>query len=104
MLLGSVFTGFISYYLNSYYSGNLLKYTIWQQIKDVLPSFGVAAFMAVAIYPISLTSLSPFVQLTLQLIVGAIIVFVLCELIKLEEYKELKGIAISLKKKLYNNN
>lgn len=104
MLIGSVFTGLIAYYLNSYYSGKLLKYTFWQQIKDVLPSFGIAAIMAMAIYPITIAPFSPFVQLVLQLVAGATITIVLCELTKLEEYIELKGIALSMIKRTKTNN
>lgn len=104
MLIGSVLTGLIAYYLNSYYSGKLLKYTFWQQIKDVLPSFGIAAIMAMAIYPITIAPFSPFVQLVLQLVAGATITIVLCELTKLEEYIELKGIALSMIKRTKTNN
>lgn len=49
MLWGSVLTSFIAYFLNSYYSANLINYPTGEQIKDILPtlltSFVVAAFM-----------------------------------------------------------
>lgn len=103
MLWGSVFTGMFAFYLNSYYSGKLLNYSTTDQVKDILPSFGIAAIMAIITYLVSLLPLSPFILLPLQIIVGAVITIVLCETIKLEEYKELKSIALSAKQKLTGN-
>ena len=103
MLWGSVFTGIFAFYLNSYYSGRFLGYSTTNQVKDILPSFGIAAIMAIITYLVSLLPLSPFILLPLQIIVGAVITIVLCETIKLEEYKELKSIAQSAKQKLTGN-
>lgn len=103
MLWGSVFAGMFAFYLNSYYSGKLLNYSTTDQVKDILPSFGIAVIMAIITYLVSLLPLSPFILLPLQIIVGAVITIVLCEIIKPEEYKELKNIALSAKQKLTGN-
>lgn len=103
MLWGSVFTGIFAFYLNSYYSGKFLGYSTLDQVKDILPSFGIAVIMAIITYLVSLLPLSPFILLPLQIIVGAVITIVLCEIIKPEEYKELKSIALSAKQKLTGN-
>lgn len=100
MLWGSVCTGLFAYYLNSYYSGKFLKYSMLSQIKDIFPSFGVAVIMAIVTYAVSLLPLSPFVLLTLQILVGAISTIILCECLRLEEYKELKGMALSVLRKI----
>ena len=99
MLWGSVITGFFAYYLNSYYSGKLLNYSIVSQIKDILPSFGVSVVMAVITYSISLLPWSPFVLLPLQLVIGASVTLALCEWRNLAEYKEVKAIFFSFIKK-----
>lgn len=99
MLWGSVITGFFAYYLNSYYSGKLLNYSIVSQIKDILPSFGVSVVMAVITYSISLLPWSPFVLLPLQLVIGASVTLALCEWLNLAEYKEVKAIFFSFIKK-----
>lgn len=96
MIWGSVFTGMFAYYLNSYYSGKFLKYNILTQIKDILPSFGIAVIMALATYSISLIPLSPFVLLPMQLIMGTVITIVLCEWLKRPEYLEIKSMAHSV--------
>lgn len=103
MLWGSVFAGMFAFYLNSYYSGKLLNYSTTDQVKDILPSFGIAVIMAIITYLVSLLPLSPFIILPLQIIIGAVITIVLCEIIKPEEYKELKSIALSAKQKLTGN-
>lgn len=100
MLWGSVIAGFFAYYLNSYYSGKLLDYNILSQIKDILPSFGIAIGMAGVTYLISLLPLSPFVLLPLQIIIGASITIALCEWIQMSEYKELKSITLSALQKI----
>lgn len=103
MLWGSVFNGIFAFYLNSYYSGRFIGYSTLDQVKDILPSFGIAVIMAIITYLVSLLPLSPFILLPLQIIVGAVITIVLCDIIKPEEYKELKSIALSAKQKLTGN-
>ena len=100
MLGGSVVTGCIAYYLNAYYSGPFLNYSIKEQIKDILPSFGVAVAMAVPVFAMSFIPLNPFILLPLQIVAGAIITISICEAIKLPEYIELKGIAMSVINKI----
>lgn len=97
MLIGSVITGFISYYLNAFYSGRFLNYSIWEQIKDILPSFGVALFMALAIYPISFIDLPSVSLMIIQILAGFTIVILLSKIFKLEPYLEIKSILLSFK-------
>lgn len=99
MLWSSVLMGLFSYYLNSYYSGKFLNYSMWFQIKDIIPSFGIAVVMAIITYMFSLFPLSAFILLPIQIIVGAAITIAFCEWMKLAEYKELKGILFSIFKK-----
>ena len=94
MLAGSLVTSLIAYYLNAYYSGPFLNYSIKDQVKDILPSFGVAVAMAVPVYAMSFIPLNPFILLPLQIVAGAIITISICEATKLPEYIELKGIAM----------
>lgn len=95
MLLGSVFTGFAAYYLNAYYSGIFLNYSIKEQIEDILPSFGVAFVMAIVVYVLSFITISPMFLLLLQVAVGAILTVLICEMCKLQEYYELKSIVMT---------
>ena len=101
MLAGSLLTSLISYYLNAYYSGPFLNYSIKEQVKDILPSFGVAVAMAIPVFTMSFIPMSPYIMLPLQIVVGAIITISICELTKLSEYIELKEIVIPLLNKVF---
>lgn len=94
MLWGSLATSIIAYFLNARYSGTLIGYPIRAQIKDILPSFGVAAAMAACVWPLSLLSLQPIWMLLVQLCVGAAVAVGLCEAFRLPEYLEIKDTAL----------
>ena len=100
MLVGSIITGLISFFLNSYYTGKRLGYSSWMQLKDVAPSYGVALVVAFSVYFLKYLPLSNWVILPLQIAVGAGVFFLVCEHTKLPEYLEVKGIAIQFLKKL----
>ncbi len=93
MLTGSVFAGFIGYYINAYYSGPAIGYSIKEQIRDIMPSLGVALTMAGMVYAMSFIPLSPFILFPLQIIIGAIIAIGLSKRFKLPEYLEIEEIA-----------
>ena len=94
MLWGSLATSIIAYFLNARYSGTLIGYPIKAQIKDILPSFGVAAAMAACVWPLSLLSLQPIWMLLVQLCAGAAVAVGLCEAFRLPEYLEIKDTAL----------
>lgn len=100
MMAGNFVIGIISYYLNAFYSGSFLNYSIREQIKDILPSFSVAIAMAVPVFAMSFISMNPFMLLPLQILVGAVITISVCEIAKLPEYLELKGIAMPIINKM----
>jgi len=96
MLGSSLVVSCISYYLNAYYSGPFLKYSIKEQVKDILPSFKIAMFMFIIVYAMSFIPMNPFILLPLQVLTGTIITITICEAIKLSEYLELKNITSSI--------
>ena len=99
MLAGGIVVGWIAYYLNAYYSGPYLNYGIGEQIKDLLPSMFLALGMAIVVYLIGLLPLTPYVLLPLQIVVGAGIVFGICEWSQLEEYMQIKEIVFKMLKR-----
>ena len=103
MLVGSVFCGWISLFLNSYYSGKKFNYTWWMQLKDVAPSILISLTMAVPVYFLTYLPISYFIILPIQVIVAAFIVIVLCERCKQEEYMQLKTIVMQYIGKKKNN-
>ena len=91
MLIANVFCGFIAYYLNAYYSGSFLNYTIKEQVKDIMPSFLVSVCMGLIVYAMSFLPINYYILLPMQVIVGALVFIGLCKLFKLDEYEECKS-------------
>lgn len=94
MLLTSIFTGIIGLYLNTWYTGKALKYTFWKQIKDITPSYMTAFTIALSVYFLKYIPLPFYVVLVIQMIVGVTTGLVVSELLKFNEYTELKSILI----------
>ena len=92
MLCGVVITGIIAFFLNSYYTGKELKYTSWMQLKDISGSFGLSFFIAIFVYFFKYLPISYWIILPMQLSVGGILIVLICEKSKMEEYLELKSI------------
>lgn len=100
MLAGSVLTGWVAYLLNARYSGPFLNYSIKDQVKDIMPGFLVALAMALVVYSMSFLNMSYYLLFFLQLFAGAAITIALCEIANLQEYKEVKTIALSMLRKI----
>lgn len=110
MLIGSVFVSLICYYLNAYYSGTYVNYNMYEQVRDIFPSFAVGltaavfAWMPVVIYELlfdiaNRSTLEYVLVLCTQLLMGFSIFILLCRYYQLSEYVEIKDI---LKSKLKN--
>ena len=96
MLLVNMLVGIIAYFLNSYYSGRLLGYSSWMQLRDIAPSYALAIAIALSVWFLKYLPLSYWIILPLQIAVGTVVFFSICELFKMKEYKEITDI---LKKK-----
>lgn len=99
MLVGSIFTGIISFFLNSYYTGKRLGYSSWKQIKDVISSYGLALIIAISVYFLKFLPLNCWIILSLQIIIGIFVFFLVCEITKFGEYIEIKKIVYSINKR-----
>lgn len=95
MLWGSVFTSFIAYLLNSYYSAGLIHYPTKEQIKDVFPTFAVSLIVAAVMWSFSLLDVSVYIQLSIQIAVGLILASVFYEKLQFPEYLEAKRMLLS---------
>lgn len=99
MLYAGILVSIISYFLNSYYSGKLLGYSSWMQIKDIAPSYGIGLFIAVAVYFLKYLSVSNWIVLSLQIVFGVIMFYSICSLTHNEQYKDVKTILLSYKER-----
>jgi O-antigen/teichoic acid export membrane protein len=72
MLFAVVAISFISYFLNSYYSGELISYPTFEQIKNIAPSFLIAFTIALVVYLLShVFYVSPLIMLVIQVAIAA---------------------------------
>ena len=94
MLLGSVFNSVIAYFLNSYYSADLLRYSTMEQVKDVLPTFFVSLLVSAVMWSLSLTALPYPLLLSLQCTVGLTLAILIYERLRLPEYMEVRQLAL----------
>ena len=88
MLVASILIGFVSLYLNSWYTGKALGYTFWKQLRDIAPSFGIAFTIALSVYFLKYLPLSNWTILPMQVVLGALVFITACRNSGLEEYKE----------------
>lgn len=95
MLWGSVCTSFIAYFLNSYYSSDLIHYPAGKQIKDILPTFMVSFIVAAVMWSISFWNISIYILLPIQILVGISLAMLIYERLKLPEYIEIRRLVLS---------
>ena len=101
MLIGTIITGIISFFLNSFYTGKSLGYTSWHQLKDVAPSYGIALLVALSVYFLKYLPISNWIIFPIQIIIGVLVGIIVCEMTQLKEYLEVKGILWQYISKFY---
>ena len=102
MLVASILTGFVSLYLNSWYTGKALGYTFWKQLRDIAPSFGIAFAIALSVYFFKYLPISNWLILPIQIVVGVVVCIISCRKSQLEEYKEVMNMIKPILNKIKN--
>jgi len=72
MVIGKAIYEFIAFSFNCYYTGKILNYGEWKQLKLLLPTFINCAIMAAVIYLSMLPFTLPIVKLCVGVSVGLI--------------------------------
>ena len=99
MLWGGVFVSFISFFLNSYYSADLIDYSTKNQISDIFPFLIISLIVSFCIWLISFTEWSYIIILIIQIIVGIGLYWFISEKLPIQEYQEVRQLVFSLFKK-----
>jgi teichuronic acid exporter len=95
MILGMILNSIIAYFLNSYYSGKFIGYSSREQLKDILPSFLLAAGIGIILFAIGyFMQTSMPLKLLIQIGAGVILTLGLVEALKMKDYVYLKQIII----------
>ncbi len=82
----------VAYFLNSHFSGKLIGYSSWMQIKDIAPSYGIAMFVALLVFFLKYLPLSNWIILPIQLAIGIISFLLICQFSNVEEFRIVKNI------------
>ena len=85
MLYTNLITTVIAFFLNSHYSGKMVGYSSWMQIKDVAPSYGIATAVALSVFYLKFLPITNWVILPLQGIIGLTTFLMVCRLFHIEE-------------------
>ena len=93
MIVGIMVNSLIAYYINSYWSGKYINYSIKEQISDLTPIFFLALLIGIVIFLIGLIiPYSYLIKFIVQVSLGVIIACVVLEIFKLDTYLDLKEI------------
>ena len=85
MLYTNLITTVIAFFLNSHYSGKMVGYSSWMQIKDVAPLYGIATIVALSIFFLKFLPVSNWVVLPMQCIMGLTTFLMVCRFFHIEE-------------------
>lgn len=97
LLYGSVITSVIAFFINSHYSGKIIKYSAWNQIKDIFPIILLSCFMGTAIYfwdSFIIFKSNDFLRLFIGSMTGILLYISLSYLFRMSVFVELKNILI----------
>jgi O-antigen/teichoic acid export membrane protein len=90
MICGIIIMSLISYYLNSYYTGDLIGYPIREQLRDSSSYAIMAVLMGMAVLGAGLLPFSSnWSMLSVQIAVGVVIYVGLCRLFRLATFMEI---------------
>jgi O-antigen/teichoic acid export membrane protein len=89
MICGMMVQSIIAYYLNSYYIGVLVGYSVREQLRDLTSYFLMAALMGMVVYVIGLLPFPNHLSMLLvQITIGVVIYVCLCRLFRLTAFVE----------------
>jgi len=87
MLWGSVIYGIIAYCLNAYFSGKEIKYTLKEQMHDLMPAMICSLMVSVVVFFVGKVEASCYAVLLLQMITAFILSILILQLTKNSEFK-----------------
>ena len=89
MIYGIMATSIISYYLNSYYAGVLIKYPFREQVLDLFPYLGISALMGATVFAAGLLRFqNNWSLLLIQIAAGFIVYAGLCRIFRLTAFMD----------------
>jgi teichuronic acid exporter len=95
MIIGIIINSLIAYYINIFFSGRLINYSVKEQVTDILPTFLLSLLTSGIVYSLTfILKTGNLLMLLIQIVAGIILALTLSESLKLRGYLELKSIYI----------
>jgi len=95
MIFGMICMTIITYFINSYWSGQLIGYSSLQQVKDIFPSFLIAGVTGLIVHLTgNVLQLPIAISLLMQVLIGIAVTISICEMIKFKDYYYIKVIML----------
>lgn len=96
LLWGQLVCSVLALFINTYYAGKILNYTMFSQLKDIAPIFVFSLLMGAAIYGLLnlLTLQSNFVQLVICSLLGGIVYLALAWFFKFTSINDIKNLIL----------
>jgi teichuronic acid exporter len=90
MIIGQIITSIFAFFINTHYTGKLLKYNWWAQFRDIAPSILITTVMALFVWLSGQMMTSDFGKLIVGVITGFTTYIIIAQIFKLEELNKLK--------------
>ena len=97
LLYGQIIISLLSFIVNTYYTGKFLKYSAWQQTRDIVPIIILSCFAGTIIYGIDQIYLFKYMDIIRILIggsLGVLIYLSISFMFRIESFIELRKIII----------
>jgi O-antigen/teichoic acid export membrane protein len=93
LVIGQVITAFIATFINIYFSGKLIRYSLKEQLMDILPNLALASIMAISMYLIGQILLGrDILSLFVQIFLGTCSYLFLARSFRFDTYSEFLSI------------
>lgn len=94
LIYGQIAQSLIAYYLNTYYTGKLLRYTFLEQVADVIPYLAAASLMGAGVYATQLIPIeNRLFLLAAKVATGVFLYTALCYGLRLGAFTEILSTA-----------
>lgn len=93
MCLGQVFAYTLFLFVNSFYTGRLINYNVFKQLRDILPVLAISLSMGAVVYLTARLFEKLALKLCIGIVVGVIYYWAASVVFRLEEYRFLLDLA-----------
>lgn len=98
LLWGQLIFSILALFINTHYAGKMLKYSMWQQMRDILPIFAFAVIMAAITFIVDrlLTNQIDIIRLILGSLSGSLTYLLVAYLFKFESIQDIKNLILKI--------